>query len=76
MLLVKEKLSKRRYVMCESNAYLVKSGEEQLIMESVNLVRPQGAKTLLRSIFGEEMTVEGTLREMDLTGHRIVLEAV
>jgi predicted RNA-binding protein len=71
-----KKLSKRRYAMCESNAYLVKNGEEQLIMESVNLVRPRGPKTLLRSIFGEEITVEGTLREMDLTGHRIVLEEV
>lgn len=61
--------------MCESNAYLVKGEEEQLIMESVKLVRPQGTRTLLLSIFGEEMTVEGTLREMDLTGHRILLEA-
>lgn len=60
--------------MCESNAYLIKDGKEELIMESVNLVRPQGTRTMLKSIFGEELVVEGSLREMDLTGHRILLE--
>ncbi len=62
--------------MCESNAYLIKDGQEHLVMESVNIVRPQGESILLRSIFGEEVIVEGTLREMDLTGHRIILESV
>ncbi len=76
MLQVTEKFPIRRYAMCESNAYLIKDGQELLVMESVNIVRPQGRSTLLRSIFGEEMTVEGTLREMDLSGHRITLEAV
>ena len=60
--------------MCESNAYLIKNGEEQLVMESVDFVQPQGSKILLRSIFGEQTLVEARLREMDLTGHRIVLE--
>jgi len=64
----------KRMIMCESNAYLIKNGKEELIMESVNLVKPQGAKTMLKSIFGEQLVVDGTLREMDLTGHRILLE--
>jgi predicted RNA-binding protein len=61
-------------IMCESNAYLLRDGKEELIMESVTLVKPQGAKTMLKSIFGEELVVEGSLREMDLSGHRILLE--
>jgi predicted RNA-binding protein len=60
--------------MCESNAYLLKDGKEELIMESVTLVKPKGPKTMLKSIFGEELVVEGSLLELDLTGHRILLE--
>jgi len=60
--------------MCESNAYLLKDGKEELIMESVTLVKRKGSKTMLKSIFGEELVVEGSLRELDLTGHRILLE--
>jgi predicted RNA-binding protein len=61
--------------MCESNAYLIKDGEERLVMESVKYVKPQDDAVLLRSIFGEETTVSARIREMDLTGHKIVLEA-
>jgi predicted RNA-binding protein len=61
--------------MCESNAYLLeKDGSENLIMENVDYVRPEGQKILLRSIFGEEKTVEARIREMNLTSHRILLQ--
>ena len=62
--------------MCESNAYLIKDGQEELVMESVDFLKPQGDKILLKSIFGEQATIEARLREMDLTGHRIVLESL
>jgi predicted RNA-binding protein len=68
------KLKQRGQIMCESNAYFIKDGKEELIMESVNLVKPQGRKTMLKSIFGEELVVEGSLLEMDLSGHRILFE--
>ena len=61
--------------MCESNAYLIKDGEEQLVMESVVFLKPVKDETLLRSMFGEEATIQAKLKEMDLTGHRIVLES-
>jgi len=61
--------------MCESNAYLIKDGEEQLVMESVTFLKPGKGETLLRSMFGEETIVQANLKEMDLTGHRIVLES-
>jgi predicted RNA-binding protein len=44
-------------------------------MESVNYVKPQEGTVFLRSIFGEETSVPARVHEMDLTGHRIVLEA-
>lgn len=55
-------------------AYLVTDGKEELLMESVNFLKPDGDRILLRSIFGEQTTVRARLLEMDLTGHRIVLE--
>jgi predicted RNA-binding protein len=61
--------------MCESNAYLIKDGEEHLLMESVTFLQPGKGETLLRSMFGEEAIVPATLKEMDLTGHRIILES-
>jgi len=60
--------------MCESNAYVVGNGGEELVMESVGLLKPQSDSVLLRSIFGEEKVVKARLIEMNLTGHRIVLE--
>ncbi len=60
--------------MCESNAYVIKDGNERLVMESVCLVKPQEDSVLLRSLFGEETIIHGTLRELDLTGHRILVE--
>ncbi|MCA1961696.1 MAG: CooT family nickel-binding protein [Desulfomonile sp.] len=61
--------------MCESAAYIVrKDGKEELVMESVGVLKTDGGTVVLRSIFGEEMRVEANLREMNLVGHRIVLE--
>ena len=60
--------------MCESNAYLIKDGEEQLVLESVNFIRPLEDSVFLRSLFGEEVTIHARLRDLDLTGHKIVLE--
>jgi predicted RNA-binding protein len=62
--------------MCESKAYLIKDGKEELLMESVDFLKPDGDKIILRSIFGEQTIIKGRLLEMHVTGHRIVLEQV
>jgi predicted RNA-binding protein len=62
--------------MCESNAYLIADGEEQLVLESVSFLRPEGNSIVLRSLFGEEVTVKGRIRELDLVGHKILLESL
>jgi predicted RNA-binding protein len=71
---IPRRLLVRRAIMCESNVYLIKDGKEELIMESVGRLVPEGKNILIRSIFGEETVVEATLKELDLTGHRVVLE--
>jgi predicted RNA-binding protein len=61
--------------MCEANAYLVKDGEESLIMESVDIVQPEeGGTWRLVSIFGEQKNVKARIKEMNLVNHRILFE--
>ena len=62
--------------MCEASAYLIEDGEEQLVMESVDVVSPKGPDAwLLVNIFGEQRMVRGRIAGMNLVDHRIVFEA-
>ena len=59
--------------MCEANAYIEKDGQEELILESVDLVEPQEeGGFLLVDIFGQQKTVKARLKRMNLVNHRIV----
>jgi len=59
--------------MCEANAYLVKDGTEKIIMESVDIVRPEGDGIYLENIFGERLEIKAHVKEMNLVEHRILL---
>ncbi len=60
--------------MCEANAYLIKDGEEELIMESVDTLRPEKNGIYLQDIFGGQHTIKARIKEMNLVDHRILLE--
>jgi predicted RNA-binding protein len=61
--------------MCEANAYMVKNGEEILLMESVDLVEPETDGVFrLVGIFGDQITIKGRIKRMNLVDHRIVFE--
>ena len=60
--------------MCETNAYLMREGKEDLIMEDVALARPKDGTLELRDIFGEEKTVSGRIREIQFLGHKMLIE--
>jgi predicted RNA-binding protein len=60
--------------MCEANAYLIKDGEEKIIMESVDILRPEENGIYLQDIFGGQRTVKARIKEMNLVEHRILLE--
>ena len=60
--------------MCQSNAYLEHDGQQQLVIEDVGLMKPEGDKILLISIFGEERLVDANIKMIDLLHHKIVLE--
>lgn len=62
--------------MCEANAYLDKGDEELLIMESVDMVEPDGDDSWrLVGLFGDQKTVKGRLKRMNLVNHKIIFEA-
>lgn len=60
--------------MCQSNAYLSSGGQEELVLEDVGLIRLEGDGVVLVSIFGEQMFVQATIKEIDLMSHRVILE--
>ncbi len=63
--------------MCEANAYLFKSGQEELILESVDVVQPEAdGQFRLINIFNEQKIVKGRIRSMHLVEHKIVFEAL
>jgi len=61
-------------MMCEANAYLIKDGQEKLMMESVDILRPEGNGIYLQDIFGGQRTIKARIKEMNLVDHRILLE--
>lgn len=60
--------------MCESNAYLLEDGAEKVIMESVDILRPEDDGVYLENIFGEHLKIKARIKEMKLVDHRILLE--
>jgi predicted RNA-binding protein len=60
--------------MCEANAYILKDGNEELYLENVDLMKPEGSKIFLKNLFGEQKVFEGTIKEISLLRHRIILE--
>jgi predicted RNA-binding protein len=59
--------------MCEANVYLEKNGVEELVMESVDILEPEGEETFrLVGIFGDQKMIRGRLKAMKLVDHRIV----
>ena len=64
--------------MCEANAYYKNGDEEVLLMEAVDTIELDGEDTWqLVGIFGDQKTVSGRIRSLDLVKeHKILFEAV
>jgi len=61
--------------MCEANAYLLKEGIEQLVMEAVDTIEPEETDQYrLVSIFGEQKTIRGQIKSLNLVDHKILFE--
>lgn len=60
--------------MCETQVYINKEGKEELLMENVVNVTPVQEGYKLTGLFGEEQTVSGRIKEIQLLEHKIILE--
>ena len=60
--------------MCEANAYIYKNGKEELYLEDVDIMRPEGGKIFLKNLFGEQKLFDGNIKEISLVKHKIILE--
>lgn len=60
--------------MCEANAYLVREGKEELILEAVDVLENQDGEVRIANIFGEQKIVKGRIRSMSLVDHRILID--
>jgi predicted RNA-binding protein len=59
--------------MCEADAYLIKDVIKRVIMESVEIMRPEGEDIYLENLFGERLQIKARIKEMNLVNHRILL---
>jgi predicted RNA-binding protein len=62
--------------MCESKVFLATAEGEQLVLEDVISIRPEGEGYRLVTLFGEETHVRGRIKDIDLLKHRIVFETI
>jgi predicted RNA-binding protein len=60
--------------MCEAAVYLLKDGDEELILENIDLLKSEGDQIELINIFGEERKIRARIRSLSLIDHKIVLE--
>ena len=60
--------------MCEANAYLLKEGKEELVLEDISILRPDQDGLYLQNIFGEQKRIKARIKELNLVDHRIILE--
>lgn len=60
--------------MCETNAYVRERGEDTLYLENIDILKPEEGRIYLRNLFGEEKLFEGSLKEISLAKHKIILQ--
>jgi predicted RNA-binding protein len=60
--------------MCESAAYLLKDGQEELLLESVDQLEIDNGEVKMFNIFGERKAFRGKIKLLSLVDHKIVLE--
>jgi len=61
--------------MCQLSAYLVRSGQEELLLEDVALVEIEGEKVFLTTLFQQREAIDARIQVVDLVRNRLLLGA-
>jgi len=59
--------------MCEAAAYILKNGREELLLQDVDLIEPDGENLRLVSIFGEQKILKAVIHSLNLVDHKVIL---
>ena len=57
--------------MCELTVYLLEDGREEVLMEDVANITPDGDRLVLTDLLGQQKIVEARLKELKLLEHKI-----
>ena len=58
--------------MCEANAYILKNGREELLLEFVDVLEPlEDGSFRLQNIFGDQKIINARIHRMELVDHKI-----
>ena len=60
--------------MCEAAAYLLKDGQEELLLESVDRLESGNGEVKMVNIFGEQKEIKAKIKLLSLVDHKIILE--
>jgi predicted RNA-binding protein len=59
--------------MCEASAYLLKNGQEELVLKDVDVIEPDGDNVRLVNIFGEQKVLKAEIHSLNLINHKVLL---
>jgi len=59
--------------MCEAAAYILKDGKEELLLQDVDVIEPDGENLRLVNIFGEQKVLKATIQSLNLVNHKVIL---
>jgi predicted RNA-binding protein len=59
--------------MCEAAAYILKNGKEELLLQDVDVIEPEGENLRLVSIFGEQKILKASIQSLNLVDHKVIL---
>jgi predicted RNA-binding protein len=59
--------------MCEAAAYVLKNGQEELLLSDVDIIEPEGDGLRLVNIFGEQKVIKATILRLNLVNHQVIL---
>jgi predicted RNA-binding protein len=62
--------------MCEAAAYIIRNGQEELFLEDVDVIEPEGENLRLVSIFGEQKIIKATIQSLNLVSHKVILKEI
>ncbi len=60
--------------MCELAVYLLENGKEEILMEDVANIKPNGDRLVLVDLLGRQQIVAARIRELKLLEHKVFLE--